>query len=75
MSDETAIATLIRRWADAVHGGDLDTVLADHAPDIVMFDVPPPETASAASTPTARPGRRSSSGSASAGRSRSTSST
>jgi uncharacterized protein (TIGR02246 family) len=43
MTDETAIATLIRRWAGAVHAGDLDTVLADHAPDIVMFDVPPPE--------------------------------
>jgi uncharacterized protein (TIGR02246 family) len=26
-----------------VHTGDLETVLADHADDIVMFDVPPPE--------------------------------
>jgi ketosteroid isomerase-like protein len=26
-----------------VHRGDLDAVLADHSPDIVMFDVPPPE--------------------------------
>ena len=26
----------------AMHDGDLDTVLADHADDIVMFDVPPP---------------------------------
>lgn len=25
-----------------MHTGDLDTVLADHAEDIVMFDVPPP---------------------------------
>jgi ketosteroid isomerase-like protein len=25
-----------------VHGGDLDTVLAQHSGDIVMFDVPPP---------------------------------
>jgi uncharacterized protein (TIGR02246 family) len=41
--DETAIAALLHRWADAVHTGDLDTVLADHAPDIVMFDVPPPD--------------------------------
>ena len=31
------------RWAEAVHTGDMDTVLADHAEDIVMFDVPPPE--------------------------------
>ena len=36
------IRTLIENWVTAVHGGDLDTVLADHAPDIVMFDVPPP---------------------------------
>lgn len=31
------------RWAEAVHNGDMDTVLANHAVDIVMFDVPPPE--------------------------------
>jgi uncharacterized protein (TIGR02246 family) len=43
MTDEHAIAVLLRRWAEAVHAGDLATVLADHAPDIVMFDVPPPE--------------------------------
>ena len=36
------ITELIRRWADAVHTGDLDGVLAQHADDIVMFDVPPP---------------------------------
>ena len=41
--DETQIRTLIERWAAAVHEGDLATVLADHAEDIVMFDVPPPE--------------------------------
>ena len=41
--DETLIRDLIERWARAVHGGDLDGVLADHADDIVMFDVPPPE--------------------------------
>ena len=33
---------LIERWAAAVHAGELDTVLAHHADDIVMFDVPPP---------------------------------
>ena len=37
------IRSLIERWATAAHGGDLDTVLADHAEDIVMFDVPPPD--------------------------------
>ena len=40
--DETRIRTLIERWAEAVHVGDMDGVLADHADDIVMFDVPPP---------------------------------
>jgi ketosteroid isomerase-like protein len=43
MADETQIRSLIGRWADAVHAGDLETVVADHADDIVMFDVPPPE--------------------------------
>lgn len=42
MSEDAAIRDLIIRWADAVHAGDLDSVLADHDPDIVMFDVPPP---------------------------------
>jgi uncharacterized protein (TIGR02246 family) len=42
MTDEQAIRDLITRWAEAVHTEDLDTVLADHDPDIVMFDVPPP---------------------------------
>jgi uncharacterized protein (TIGR02246 family) len=41
--DEQAIRTLIETWAAAAHSGDLDTVLADHASDIVMFDVPPPQ--------------------------------
>ena len=36
------IRTLIEQWAAAVHAGDMDRVLADHAHDIVMFDVPPP---------------------------------
>lgn len=42
-SDEAQIETLIRGWTTAVHDGDLGVVLADHADDIVMFDVPPPE--------------------------------
>jgi uncharacterized protein (TIGR02246 family) len=42
-SDEAEIRTLIERWAKAVHSGDIDGVLTDHADDIVMFDVPPPE--------------------------------
>ena len=43
MTDESAIRQLIEAWASAVHRGDLAGVLADHAHDIVMFDVPPPE--------------------------------
>ena len=42
MTDEQEIRDLIQRWAVACHNGDLATVLADHAPTIVMFDVPPP---------------------------------
>jgi uncharacterized protein (TIGR02246 family) len=42
MSDEQQIRALIEAWAIAAHDGDLAAVLADHAPDIVMFDVPPP---------------------------------
>jgi uncharacterized protein (TIGR02246 family) len=40
--EEEQIRTLIERWAAAVHVGDMSGVLADHADDIVMFDVPPP---------------------------------
>ena len=40
--DEQQIRALIEDWAAAVHRGDMDRVLADHAGDIVMFDVPPP---------------------------------
>jgi len=43
MTSETEIRELIEGWAIAVHKGDLGGVLADHADDIVMFDVPPPE--------------------------------
>ena len=72
--DEQEIRALIERWAAAVHAGDLDGVLADHADDIVMFDVPPP----ARRRPRhrrlpRRPGRRSSSGRRRARRSRSSS--
>jgi uncharacterized protein (TIGR02246 family) len=41
--DEKQIRALIERWARAVHNGDMEDVLADHADDIVMFDVPPPD--------------------------------
>jgi uncharacterized protein (TIGR02246 family) len=41
-TDEEQIRELIQRWAEAVHAGDMAGVLADHADDLVMFDVPPP---------------------------------
>jgi uncharacterized protein (TIGR02246 family) len=41
--DEAEIRRLIEEWANAVHSGDLERVLADHTDEIVMFDVPPPE--------------------------------
>ena len=43
MDDETQIRALLERWAAAVHEGRMDDVLADHASDILMFDVPPPD--------------------------------
>jgi uncharacterized protein (TIGR02246 family) len=42
MNDEFAIRALIQRWVQAIRDVDIDGVLADHADDIVMFDVPPP---------------------------------
>ena len=42
MTDEGAIRDVITRWVDAVRAQDIDGVLADHDPNIVMFDVPPP---------------------------------
>jgi uncharacterized protein (TIGR02246 family) len=42
LDDQAQIRRLIERWATAVHTGDMRGVLADHADDIVMFDVPPP---------------------------------
>ncbi|MPZ33557.1 MAG: DUF4440 domain-containing protein [Rhodospirillales bacterium] len=42
MNDERTIRELIEGWAAAVRRQDLDGILARHAADIVMFDVPPP---------------------------------
>ena len=42
-SDELQNVTgLIRRWEAAVQRQDMAAVLAQHAPDILMFDVPEP---------------------------------
>lgn len=40
MTNETKqIRALIEQWAAAVHSGDMDGGLADHADDIVMFEL------------------------------------
>ena len=43
MSGEADIRALITGWVDAVAARDLEGVVAHHAEDIVMFDVPPPQ--------------------------------
>ena len=43
VNHEQQIRDLIHRWVEAIQTGDLETVIAHHASDIVMFDVPPPE--------------------------------
>ncbi|HTO82900.1 MAG TPA: hypothetical protein VMQ73_11725 [Methylomirabilota bacterium] len=40
--DERAVRALIGRWAKAVRGEDRAAIRADHDPDMLMFDVPPP---------------------------------
>jgi uncharacterized protein (TIGR02246 family) len=40
--DEREIGALIERWCKAVREQDLKGIRADHDPDILMFDVPPP---------------------------------
>jgi len=41
-SEEEQVREVVRRWVQAVQDRDMAGVLADHADDIVMFDVPPP---------------------------------
>jgi len=41
-ADADAVRGLIERWAAAVRAHDYEGILAEHAPGIVMFDVPPP---------------------------------
>jgi uncharacterized protein (TIGR02246 family) len=41
-SDEAELRGLIARWSKAVREEDLDGIQADHDPNILMFDVPPP---------------------------------
>lgn len=42
MTDAEAVRELITSWVDAVQSGDLEGVLRQHHPDVMMFDVPPP---------------------------------
>ena len=41
-TDEGAIRDLVENWARAVRTKNLDGILANHSPDMLMFDVPPP---------------------------------
>lgn len=40
--DERMIREMLEAWADAVRCIDMDRILANHADDMVMFDVPEP---------------------------------
>jgi len=40
--NKAQIQQLIEDWAAAVRKGDIKAILAHHADDIVMYDVPPP---------------------------------
>ena len=40
--DEVAIRSLVENWASAVRRKDLGAILANHSPNMLMFDVPPP---------------------------------
>lgn len=40
--NESQIRELVENWAKAIRNEDMNGVLAHHADDIVMFDVPPP---------------------------------
>ena len=41
-ADEGDIRALLERWAKAVRSRDYPAILAGHAPEMRMFDVPPP---------------------------------
>ena len=40
--DEAAVRGVIESWTSAVRRRDIEGILKNHSPDIVMFDVPPP---------------------------------
>jgi ketosteroid isomerase-like protein len=40
--DEARIREIFDRWSQAVRNEDLEAIRANHASDLLMFDVPPP---------------------------------
>jgi uncharacterized protein (TIGR02246 family) len=40
--DEAVVRGVIDSWTSAVRRRDIEGILKNHSPDIVMFDVPPP---------------------------------
>ena len=40
--DESQIRELLENWVQAVRSRDLQGILKQHAPEILLFDVPPP---------------------------------
>jgi uncharacterized protein (TIGR02246 family) len=41
-NNETAIREIFDSWAAAVRAEDFNAIRANHSPDMLMFDVPPP---------------------------------
>jgi len=41
-NNETAIREIFDSWAAAVRAEDINGIRANHSPDMLMFDVPPP---------------------------------
>ena len=41
-TNETAVRDLLERWAAAVRAKKMSDILANHSPEFLMFDVPPP---------------------------------
>jgi uncharacterized protein (TIGR02246 family) len=41
-ADTAAVRELVQTWVKAVRAKDFNGILANHSPDILMFDVPPP---------------------------------
>jgi len=41
-TDEAQIRNLVEDWARAVRSKNIGGILANHSPEILMFDVPPP---------------------------------